>query len=377
MLMGLITTFARTGLFQLDAETAHRLTLAGLKTGHSFGLLPNCANNRYPQLAVKLAGLDFPNPVGIGAGFDKNGEVPDALMKLGFGFAEIGTVTPRAQPGNPRPRVFRLVEDRAVINRLGFNNSGHQQVFNNLDARSSSSGGSDAEPGIVGINIGANKDSSDFIEDYELGLKKFWSIASYFTVNISSPNTPGLRNLQDDKALGELLKRINAAGDELAGKLNKSPPVFLKIAPDLSEAAMDTISERILASSIEGLVISNTTIARKGLAFPNRESGGLSGRPLFEPSTIVLAKMRQRIGTQLPIIGIGGIDDVQSAWEKIEAGANLLQLYTGLIYQGPAIANNICRGLADRLKSRGIGNIASLTGSKTREWAEKTNPAGQ
>jgi len=366
--MGILFTFARTAMFRMNAENAHALTISALKAGQCSAFMPNCSNDKFANLATSILGLNFPNPVGMAAGFDKNGEVPDALMKLGFGYAEIGTVTPNPQHGNPRPRVFRLVDDEAVINRLGFNNKGHEDVLINLQAR----GGS----GIIGINIGANKDSSDFICDYEAGIEKFWSVADYFTVNISSPNTPGLRNLQASEALGELLKRIAASGDKMAGASKHNPPMFLKIAPDLSESEMDDIAENILAASIDGLVISNTTLARYNLRRPVQQSGGLSGRPVFEHSTIVLAKMRQRLGDDIPIIGVGGIDSTQAAWEKFEAGASLLQLYTAMIYHGPGLINTICRGLSEKLKNSGHADIKALSGAKTNQWAAKTLPTG-
>ncbi len=366
--MGLFSTLARTALFKLDAENAHSLTISGLKAGQGSSLMPNCSNDKYSSLNVKIAGLEFPNPLGMAAGFDKNGEVPDALLKLGFGFAEIGTVTPKPQSGNPRPRVFRLIEDKAVINRLGFNNKGHDGVLENLKSRRGS--------GIVGINIGANKDSEDFIRDYETGIKNFWSVAGYFTANISSPNTPGLRGLQTKDALGELLSRLSDVCDELASGSSHNPPLFLKIAPDLSEKEMDDIAKNILASSLDGVVISNTTIARSMLRKTTNETGGLSGRPLFQLSTIVLAKMRQRLGDELPIIGVGGIDSVQSAWDKIEAGASLLQLYTAMIYHGPGLINSICSGLADRLSTSGHDSITALSGTKSQQWAAKNLPAG-
>ncbi len=361
---------ARNALFKLDAETAHGLAIGGLKFSHATGLLPGHSNRQYPELAVKIAGLEFPNPVGIAAGFDKNGEVPDALLKVGFGFAEVGTVTPNGQSGNPRPRIFRLVDERAIINRLGFNNRGHSVVIDNLRSRKRE----DVSNGIVGINIGANKNSADFIIDYELGIRKFWDLANYFTINISSPNTPGLRDLQADKSLGELLGRIDSIRDEMIAGTDKSPPLFLKIAPDLNEENLIGISDNIRSSSIDGLVVCNTTVSRSALAIQNTESGGLSGRPLFNQSTIVLAKMRQLVGPDLPIIGAGGIDSVQSAWEKLEAGASLLQLYTGMVYQGLGIAKTICRGLSERLAASQYSTINELTGTRSREWAEKDLP---
>ena len=365
---GFLSQIARSALFKLDAETAHGLTIKGLKAGQISGLAPNCANDKFRQLAVTIAGIDFPNPIGMAAGFDKNGEVPDVLCKMGFGFAEIGTLTPRPQQGNAKPRIFRLIKDNAIINRLGFNNHGHQSVFENLQAKK--------RVGIMGINIGANNDSEDFIRDYELGIEKFWSLADYFTANISSPNTPGLRDLQARDALSELLKRITYKRDLLAEKTEYSPPLFLKIAPDLDENALDEIAACVSASSIDGLVISNTTISRTNITTNPNENGGLSGRPLFERSTIILAKMRQRIGNKLPIIGVGGIDSAATAWQKLEAGANLLQLYTGMVYQGPTLSNTICRGLVEKLKASDFENITALSGTNTDHWSAKKIPVG-
>jgi len=367
-MMNVLSRLARAGLFKLDAETAHALSIKGLKAGQSSGLIPATANDKYPKLAVDLAGLKFPNPLGMAAGFDKNGEVSDALISLGFGFTETGTVTPRPQSGNARPRVFRLVKDNAVINRLGFNNHGHDAVLGNLKSQK--------RAGITGVNIGANKDSDDFVRDYELGLEKFWNIADYFTANISSPNTPGLRDLQAKHALEKLLDRITNTRDKLASDSKKHIPVFLKIAPDLDETALDDISQCLLASSIDGLVVSNTTITRPNLHSSSNEAGGLSGRPLFERSTIVLAKMRQRMGNEFAIIGVGGIDSVESAWEKLAAGADLLQLYTGMVYHGPGLAKAICKGLADRITTSHHRDIRSLSCSKTDQWAARPIPQG-
>jgi len=368
--MGIINSIAKRTLFKLDPEVAHGLSIRGLKLYQASGIPQGYPNNHYPELALKLAGLNFPNPLGIAAGFDKNGEVPGALLRMGFGFAEIGTVTPLCQVGNPRPRIFRLHRERAVIYRLGFNNQGHTNVVKNLQSIRLKN----ANNGIIGVNIGANKDSSDFMRDYELGLKKFWRLASYLTINISSPNTPGLRDLQSDSSLSELLGRIEIMRKELCSETDKSPPIFVKIAPDLDEKAIGEIANNIRMSSISGLIISNTTVSRSDLKSPSSEAGGLSGRPMFNRSTIVLAKMRAQIGPNLPIIGVGGIDSVQSAWQKIEAGANLIQLYTGMIYQGPNIANHICRGLSQELAGSEFSDIAAVTASRNAEWAAKDLP---
>ncbi|RCS24676.1 quinone-dependent dihydroorotate dehydrogenase [Phyllobacterium salinisoli] len=360
---GLFETFGRRALFALDAEQAHGLSIAALKSG-----LFSCGSSD-PALAVTVAGLAFPNPLGIAAGYDKNAEVPDELIKLGFGFAEVGTVTPLPQTGNPRPRIFRLIEDRAIINRLGFNNEGHEAAFRRLSARA-------GKTGIVGVNIGANKDSVDRIADYVTGIRWFYSLASYFTANISSPNTPGLRDLQARESLGQLLSQVLAARDDEAAKSGLVRPVFLKIAPDLTEEGLDDIAAVALAHPLDGLIISNTTLSRTGLkgTSNNGEAGGLSGAPLFERSTIVLAKMRQKVGPALPIIGVGGIDSAETALAKIRAGADLIQLYTGLVYRGPGLPGEIVKGLSQRLAREGVKNIREQRDRDTAQWAAKAIP---
>ena len=273
--MGLIDGFARSALFTLDPETAHGLSISALKSG----LVPGCRADRDPRLAVTVAGLTFPNPVGMAAGYDKNAEVPNELIRLGFGFAEIGTLTPKPQQGNPKPRIFRLVKDHAVINRLGFNNHGHDAAHARISGR--------RMQGLLGVNIGANKDSDDRVGDYVAGISRFADVADYFTVNISSPNTPGLRNLQTREALSDLLGRVLAERDQKSKRI----PVFLKIAPDLTEPDLDDIAAECLAHRLDGVIVSNTTLSRTGLSADpkTREAGGLSGRPVFERSTIVLA----------------------------------------------------------------------------------------
>ena len=360
---GLFEMLGRRALFAFDAEQAHGLSIAGLKTG----LVP-CALPADPALAVKVAGLQFPNPLGMAAGYDKNAEVPDALLKLGFGFAEVGTITPRPQAGNPRPRIFRLPEDRAVINRLGFNNEGHDAAFKRLSARAGKSG-------IVGVNIGANKDAEDRIADYVAGIRRFYQPARYFTVNISSPNTPGLRNLQARGALHELLSRVLEARDEESGKCTLRRPVFLKIAPDLADAELDDIAAEAIEQKLDGIIVSNTTLSRAGLAGASRnEAGGLSGVPLFERSTVVLARMRERVGPTMPLVGVGGVDSAETALTKIRAGADLVQLYTGLIYRGPGLPGDILRGLSAALKREGAAHIAELRDRDTKDWAARKLP---
>lgn len=358
--MNLIDLAARPLLFALDPERAHALSIAALKSG-----IPVCApTSPSPRLERTIAGLRFPNPVGMAAGYDKNAEVPDALLRLGFGFAECGTVTPRPQQGNPKPRLFRLAEQRAVINRLGFNNEGHEAVLRRLSRR----GGR----GIVGVNIGANWDSADRIADYEVGVHTFAAVASYLTVNISSPNTAGLRALQARENLAELLVRVLGACDRKAAEIGRKIPVFLKIAPDLLEAELADIAEVALEKRLDGLIVSNTTIARPGVTgSAAREEGGLSGAPLFERSTIVLAKMRRLVGPALPIIGVGGVHSTETALEKMRAGADLVQLYTGLIYEGPGLAGRIVRGLDAYAERQGLKSIAEIRDAHLNRWADR------
>lgn len=360
--MSLFKHILRPALFHLDAERAHTLSLLALKRG----VAPPVMQTNDQRLAVSLFGLNFPNPVGLAAGFDKNAEVPDAILSLGFGFTEVGSLTPRPQSGNPKPRVFRLPEDHGVINRMGFNNDGHAAALARLEARK-------ARGGVVGVNIGANKDSSDFITDYELGLEKFWQVADYFTANISSPNTPGLRDLQARDSLIELLKRLDDKRRKLKDASKISRPLLLKIAPDLDEHQMDDIAHVVASQPLDGLIISNTTLARDNLKNTRYrdEAGGLSGRPLFEKSTIILAQMRQRIGKDLPIIGVGGIDSTASAIQKLEAGANLIQLYSGMVFQGPDLAAKINTGIMTYLNRENISHVSRLTGKSTDEWASK------
>lgn len=363
---GLFQSLGRKVLFSFDPEDAHGMSIKALKTG----LVPGCTLPGSPALQVTVAGLKFPNPLGMAAGYDKNAEVPDALLKLGFGFTEIGTLTPLAQSGNPKPRIFRLVDDNAVINRLGFNNEGHEAAFQRLSSRKN-------RPGIVGVNIGANKDSTDRVADYVAGIRKFHTLAAYFTANISSPNTPGLRDLQARDSLKELLGKVLEARDAVAAQSGVRRPVFLKIAPDLPEASLDDIAAEIALHPLDGLIISNTTLSRTGLRSPQHtaETGGLSGAPIFNRSTIVLAKMRQRVGPALPIIGVGGIDSARTAIAKIRAGADLVQLYTSMIYHGPGLAAEILKEMSATLKREGISNISALRDRDLADWAAKDIPA--
>jgi dihydroorotate dehydrogenase len=354
-----MSAFDRLGrhlLFSFDAETAHGMSIKALRCGLPVG-------GRAPRdarLRLKIAGLDVANPLGMAAGYDKNGEVPDALLGLGFGFAEIGTVTPLPQTGNPKPRIFRLVEDNAVINRLGFNNEGHDACEKRLVARA-------GRPGIVGVNIGANKDSTNRIGDYVLGVKRFARHASYLTVNISSPNTPGLRNMQAREQLAELLASVMIARAEAGHAV----PIFLKIAPDLHEAELEDIAAEVTEKAIDGVIVSNTTITRPALSSPvhTGEAGGLSGKPLFARSTAVLARMRKLLGPQRAIIGVGGVDSTETALEKIRAGADLVQLYTGMVYAGPSLPARIVRGMSDFAAREGLKSISELRDSRLDQWA--------
>jgi dihydroorotate dehydrogenase len=351
---------ALPALLALDPERAHQMSIQALEKG----LYPRAATPDDPRLAVTVAGLPFPNPIGIAAGFDKDARVPDAVLGMGCGFAEIGTVTPRPQDGNPQPRVFRLIRDRAVINRLGFNNEGHRAALRRLESRR-------ARGGIVGVNIGANKESSDRTGDYVAGLDAFYGVASYFTVNISSPNTPGLRDLQAPAALDELLSRVMAARDRHTASGAPKRPIVVKIAPDIADEDIAPVCERLLAHKVDAVAVSNTTLARPGLLDTTtaREAGGLSGRPLFHRSTVMLARVHLATRRAIPLIGIGGIDSPAAALAKIEAGATLIQLYTGLIYEGAGLIGKIKAHLADHARAHGLASIAAATGRRAEEWA--------
>ncbi|HVW54887.1 MAG TPA: quinone-dependent dihydroorotate dehydrogenase [Rhizobiaceae bacterium] len=361
----LFNAVGRRFLFSLDPERAHGLSIRALAMGLPLVRCPG----QIPELQVRVAGLSFPNPLGMAAGYDKNGEAPDALLSLGFGFVEIGTVTPLPQTGNPKPRIFRLTEQNAVINRLGFNNEGHRRMLDRLTARR-------GRKGIVGVNIGANKDSADRIADYEQGVKRFAPLASYLTVNISSPNTPGLRKMQAREILGELLARLVAARNE-ASPQGSPVPLFLKIAPDLDEAELDDIATELLDKRIDGVIISNTTLSRASVSsLPNaKQAGGLSGRPLFERSTIMLARMRKRLGPTFPIIGVGGVDSTDTAIEKIRAGADLVQLYTGMIYAGPSLPGRIVEAMGRFVRGEKLRSITEIRDSHLSTWADRNPPA--
>ncbi|MGP9822114.1 quinone-dependent dihydroorotate dehydrogenase [Salinarimonas sp. NSM] len=347
-------------LHRLDPEAAHALTIRSLAAVPPLRPAPDD-----PRLCVEALGLRFPNPVGLAAGYDKQCEVPDQLLGLGFGFVELGGVTPRPQAGNSRPRVFRLAADGAVINRFGLNSDGLARCRARLERRR-------GRPGIVGVNLGANKESDDRVADYATLVSGLAGLASFLTINVSSPNTAGLRDLQGEAFLDGLLARAIEARDRADDACGSRTRLLLKIAPDLAEDALDAITATALARGIDGLVVSNTTIARPASLRDGRlagEAGGLSGRPLFSLSTRVLAQVRLRVGDAVPLIGVGGVDSPAAAWTKIEAGATLVQLYTGLIYEGPGLVPDIKRGLLDRLAAEGLPGLAPVVGRRAAELA--------
>ena len=325
------------------------------------GLIPRLSGVDDPVLATRVLGLEFPNPLGLAAGFDKDGEAVPAILRLGFGFVEVGTITPRPQPGNPRPRVFRLVEDAALINRLGFNSAGLEVAIAGL--RRARAASPDA---VIGINLGRNRDTTDSAADYVAGIRAAASVADYITINVSSPNTPGLRALQDRHRLEALLDRLRAALAD--AKAARQPPLLLKIAPDLHEADQADIAEVALGKGLDGLIISNTTVARPDhLKGRDRgQAGGLSGRPLFAPSTQILANFYRLTGGKLPIIGVGGISSGADAYAKIRAGASLVQLYTALVFEGPGLVRRLLVDLAARLHADGFASVADAVGADHR-----------
>jgi dihydroorotate dehydrogenase len=330
----------------LDPERAHRLGIVGMK----LGLGPRQHGPDDPRLATRLAGIDLPNPVGLAAGFDKNAEAPDALLAMGFGFVECGAVTPRPQDGKPRPRIFRLEADEAVINRMGFPNQGLARFRARLARRA-------GRGGVVGVNIGANLDSEDRIADYVTCLEALQDLAQFFTVNVSSPNTPGLRTLQSSGALDDLLHAV--AGIE------SSAPVFLKVAPDIEDSEAVVMVEAVRRHGLDGVIVSNTTITRpESLKSANiGEAGGLSGPPVFARSTELVRAFRQAAGPDMAIIGVGGVDSAEAAYAKIRAGANAVQLYTGLVYHGPGLVQRIKSGLVERLQADGFASVSEAVGT--------------
>lgn len=333
-------------LFAFDAETAHGLSIALLRRMPCGQQKSHC-----PELATQIAGLTFPSPVGLAPGYDKNAEIFSKAGRLGFGFAEVGTITPRPQEGNPRPRLFRLVEDAAVINRMGFNNAGMEVAAGRIAAVPRGQ-----RTGPLGINIGANKDSEDRIADYVEAMARLAPLADYVTVNISSPNTPGLRALQDKAALDDLLLRVRAAGEG-------GPPLFLKVAPDLEPADIDDIASVAMDRKIDALIVSNTTISRPALKSHHAgEAGGLSGAPLKALAQQRLADFRKATGAKLPLIGVGGIANAEDAYARIRAGASLVQLYSALVFEGPFLAQRINTGLVDLLRRDGLSHISEAVG---------------
>lgn len=352
--------FARPLLQTLDAEKAHRLTIRALAIGGRLRARPRDD----ARLAVQLFGSSLTNPIGMAAGFDKNAEVPAELVALGFGFAEVGTITPLAQPGNPLPRLFRLKSDTGIINRLGFNNAGHQPAASRLARIDHSI--------FLGVNIGANKDSVDRIGDYVLGVERFAAFAKYLTVNISSPNTPGLRDLQTGAALQELLDRVLSARASVAARIGRSVPVLVKVSPDLADEDLDEVTIACLNAGVEGMIVSNTTITRPPLKSQHaNEAGGLSGAPLFRRSTRALARVYRHTQGRIVLVGVGGITSAETAIEKFRAGASLIQIYTGLTYRGPALLEEIKAGLVHYMDRNGLAHVGEITGTGAAEWAEQ------
>ena len=339
--------FLRPLAFAFDAETAHRATIAALRW-----MPPHRPADLPKSLRTRVAGIDFPSPVGLAAGFDKDAEVPGQMLSLGFGFVEVGTITPQPQTGNDKPRLFRLSEDRAVINRLGFNNHGHAAAYQRLLECGSGRG-------IVGVNIGANKDSADRITDYVAGVRAMSVVADYLTINISSPNTPGLRQLQDEGALRSLLSAVKEARDP------KGPPIFLKVAPDLGAGEPDQIVRVAIEHGVDAIIVANTTVSRPPLKSRfAAEQGGLSGAPLKPLALQALRDFRAASGGKLPLIGVGGIATADDAWERIRAGASLVQLYSAMVYEGPGIARRIALGLAQHLQREGFASVGEAVGSE-------------
>jgi len=347
----MIFPLLRPALFSIEAERAHGLTIALLEAWGRAGT-PFAAATGDARLRTQVAGLDFASPIGLAAGVDKDGRAIDGFFGMGFGAVEIGTLTPVPQPGNPRPRLFRLVEDRAVINRMGFNNGGLDAALPRAVAA--------RRRGVLGINVGANKDAADRIADYRNGVEKAAQVADYVTINISSPNTPGLRDLQHGAALAELL----AAADEARRMPIRRPPLFLKVAPDLEAAAIDEIARAAIDHHIDALIVSNTTISRPALTSPlAAETGGLSGAPLATLARQRLTDFRKATGGALPLISVGGIGSAEEAYARIRAGANLVQLYSALVYEGPGLPGRIARGLSYLLKRDGYDHVADAVGA--------------
>jgi len=350
--MSLFYKVGTSVLRRLPAERAHVTTVKLLRAG----LGPNSGQINSDFLKTSVGGLDLPNPVGLAAGFDKDCDVPDAMLGAGFGFVECGTVTPRPQIGNSKPRLFRLVEDEAVINRMGFNNQGLDHFHSRLSARQKNGG-------LVGANLGANKDSDDRVNDYVIGLQRLWGLANYFTINISSPNTPGLRNLQGADEMEELLARIAETRAELTGD-EPSVPIFLKVAPDIDVTQIDRIVQQARTYGMNAIIVSNTTLDRPDSLGSEHagEGGGLSGQPLFEKSTHILREFANAAEGSIDLIGVGGIGSGAQAYAKIRSGAKAVQLYSALVYHGPQLVSDICTDLEARLKADGFNNISEAVG---------------
>ena len=365
-MIGALFSLARPALHALDPETAHHASIRALSL-----LPPRRPAPDDPRLGMTAFGLDFPNPLGLAAGYDKQCEVPDHLLGLGFGFIECGGVTPLPQPGNPRPRVFRLARDGAIINRFGLNSDGLAAISERLRRRR-------GRPGIVGVNLGANKESRDRIADYVMLVTRLCGLAQFLTINISSPNTPGLRDLQGEAFLDELLARCIAARDEADAAIGSRTALLIKIAPDMDEAALDGLVATVLARGIDGMIVSNTTTARPADLMEKAvagEAGGLSGRPLFLRSTQVLAQTALRIESRVPLIGVGGIDSPQAAIAKLRAGASLLQLYSALVYHGPGLIGAIKQGICDHLERTGAQGLTDLIGRDVADSARDPQAA--
>jgi dihydroorotate dehydrogenase len=348
-------------LHALDPERAHDLAVKSLE----LGLYPRQAAPDDPRLQQTLWGLTFRNPLGMAAGFDKDARVWAPLLATGFGFVEVGTLTPKTQEGNSSPRIFRSARDGAIINRLGFNNEGQAAALPRLSGRRN---------GVVGVNVGAGRDSADRIGDYVSGIASMGAVADYLTINISSPNTPGLRNLQAPEMLAALLARVQ----QVRASADKRPPLLVKLAPDIADADLPAIVGVIEAHGVDGIVVSNTTLSREGVKDASfaAESGGLSGRPLFVRATRMLARVHRLIEGRLPLIGVGGIDGGAAALAKIEAGASLLQVYTGLVFEGPKLIGDIKRVLVEAMANAKAESLAPLIGRDADRWAEQTLPAG-
>ncbi|WP_298854474.1 quinone-dependent dihydroorotate dehydrogenase [uncultured Ruegeria sp.] len=351
--MKLIEKLGLTALHRMDPEAAHGMSIRALKTG----LTPAPGPVTTPRLKTKLAGLELSNPIGLAAGFDKNGEVLTPLSRAGFGFIEVGAVTPRPQPGNPKPRLFRLTEDKAAINRFGFNNEGMEVMAKRLASRPKNA--------VIGLNLGANKDSDDRAGDFVKVLAHCAELLDFATVNVSSPNTEKLRDLQGKAALTALLSGVIETRDTLPRAL----PIFLKIAPDLSEAEIQDIADVACETRVDAVIATNTTLSRDGLHSAHKsEAGGLSGAPLFEKSTRVLARLSQLTGGNIPLIGVGGISNAEQAYAKICAGASAVQFYTAMVYGGISLAADIARGVDELLARDGFDTVSQAVGSKQKDW---------